>query len=313
MNYLIFKKYLILNNYNYIMLAVVAALPFSASAADSEEPRSFSLGVYQTDVTFDWSIDNSHTAGHPEKASELIWNTKAIGLELNYDTKWVNRKLYFAMADEGNGTMTDEDWRYAGGELEKWSSTRSKSDFLQVGYRSNSVHTRWTDTLWMDTIDFNISLGVGYEQFTAYGLINAFDGSEMRPDSVKVITNKTFNIHTGLGFDFEKSFNNWSFGFEQNFGLENRLNLDYHHLRSDMKDISFVIFSPYISSESKLYTSYQFDNDFTLTAGASYGYSFALLDKIFVRPEHGEEGVTGLNNSTREEVKAFITLSKKFG
>lgn len=304
------QKITILNK--YITLAVIAALPFGANAS-TDEPHSLSLGIYQTDVTFDWSIDNSHTVGHPKKASEIIWNTKAIGLEFNYDTKWVNRKFYFAIADEGNGSMTDEDWHYSGGNLEKWSSTRSKADFLQAGFRSNSVHTRWRDALFLDTIDFNISLGVGYEQFKAFGLTNSFTNEEVYPESIKVMSNKMFTLHSGFGFDFEKNVDNWTFGFEQNFALDNRLSLDYHHLRSELKDVSFAIFSPYISTESKLYTSYQFDHDFTLSAGASYAYSFAVFDKLFVRQETDGDGVTGLNNSSREEVKVFVTLSKKLG
>ncbi|MCY9861018.1 hypothetical protein OTK49_00485 [Vibrio coralliirubri] len=298
---------------NFIKLAMIAAIPFGANASTENEPRAFSMGVYQTDLKFDWSIDNSHTAGHPEKASEIIWKTKAIGLELNYDTKWTNRKLYFAMSDEGSGSMTDEDWRYTGGNLEKWSSTRSDADFLQIGYRDYSVNTRWHDSLWMDTIDFNIIMGFSYEQFKAFGLINNFTDDEMRDDSVRVMSNKAFTLHSGIGFDFEKTVNNWTFGFEQNFVLDNKLNLDYHHLRTDLKDVSFVILSPYLGVESKLYTTYKFDNDFTLSAGASYGYSFALIEKVFVRQENAEEGATDVNSSTREEVKAFITLSKKFG
>lgn len=285
-------------------LAVLSCSPVFAANGDS-----ITAGVFHKDVSFDWSIDNSHTPGHLDKESEIIWNTKAVGFEIGLENDYRLHKFYFSKSDDGQ--MTDDDWKLTSGAVDHWSSTKSDAEYFEVGYLHSGALKIWQNKMGMDSIQLITSAGIRFERWEANGLTNNFTGVESRPSSTKVITNDMYSVQSSLGLKTFKRVGDWKFDALTTVDFNGVYNVDTHHLRSDLDDKSFVILMPYIGFNSQLQAEYALDNGFSLQLGGKYAYSRNMMKPLLVNWSDGAETRTDLNSSTRSEYSVYLNLTKK--
>lgn len=291
-----------------IITSILATAPFVSNAQSQD---TYFANIVYKDISFDWSIDNSHIDGRLDKESEIIWSTQLPVFEFGKEDNFSKHKIYIGMSNSGE--MTDEDWHKGlDGSPEKWSSTISKADYFQIGYDYKGVLLRFRDTYIVDKIDIYTENGLQYEVWEGMGLSDRESNENYYGNNTKVITNKTFWFKSSLGLELQKQLGDFSFSISQQLGIAAIYNIDQHHLRNDLEDDSFVIMGGYGIYTSEANVSYKFDSKTSLNLGYKYQLSQNISDRILVNFENEKDGTTRLNTSTKTESSIYIGIEHKF-